>query len=40
VSSGPAKGTGAESCIKGAFSGAKVPRSKLGGYGYAKLGGM
>ena len=37
VTSGPAKGTGAESCIKAAFSALKVPRSKLGGTGYAKL---
>ncbi|MEO7092870.1 MAG: hypothetical protein ABI175_06440 [Polyangiales bacterium] len=38
VTSGPAKGTGAEACIKSAFSSAKVGRSKLGGTGYAKLG--
>ncbi len=37
VTSGPAKGTGAESCIKSAFSSAKVGRSKLGGTGAAKL---
>lgn len=38
VTSGPAKGTGAEACIKGAFSSAKVPRSKFGGTGSASLG--
>lgn len=37
VTSGPAKGTGAETCIKNAFNGAKVPASKKGGTGYAKL---
>lgn len=37
VTSGPAKGTGAEACIKNAFNGAKVPASKKGGTGYAKL---
>ena len=37
VTSGPAKGTGAEACIKSAFSSVKVGRSKLGGTGYAKL---
>ncbi len=37
VSSGPAKGTGAEACIKGAFSGAKVPASKKGATGSATL---
>jgi hypothetical protein len=39
VTSGPAKGTGAEACIKSAFSSAKVPRSKLGGTGFTSLGG-
>lgn len=37
VSSGPAKGTGAESCIKNAFSSAKVPPSKKGASGSATL---
>ena len=37
VTSGPAKGTGAEACIKGAFASAKVPRSKMGATGYASL---
>lgn len=37
VTSGPAKGTGAESCIKNAFSSAKVPASKKGATGSASL---
>jgi len=37
VTSGPAKGTGAESCIKNAFSSAKVPASKKGATGSAAL---
>jgi hypothetical protein len=37
VTSGPAKGTGAESCIKNAFSPAKVPPSKKGATGSASL---
>lgn len=37
VSSGPAKGTGAEACIKNAFSSAKVPASKKGATGNATL---
>lgn len=37
VTSGPAKGTGAEACIKNAFSSAKVPASKKGATGNATL---
>lgn len=37
VTSGPAKGTGAEACIKNAFSSAKVPASKKGASGSATL---
>ena len=37
VTSGPAKGTGAEACIKNAFSKAKVPASKKGASGNATL---
>ncbi len=37
VTSGPAKGTGAESCVKNAFSSAKVPPSKKGASGSATL---
>ncbi|MGZ3473866.1 MAG: hypothetical protein ACXWUG_05740 [Polyangiales bacterium] len=37
VTSGEAKGTGAEACIKGAFSTAKVPPSKKGASGSAVL---
>jgi hypothetical protein len=37
VTSGPAKGTGAESCIKNAFSSAKVTASKKGATGSATL---
>jgi hypothetical protein len=37
VTSGPAKGTGAEACIKNAFSSAKVPPSKKGATGSATL---
>jgi len=37
ITSGPAKGTGAESCVKGAFSSAKVPPSKKGASGSATL---
>jgi hypothetical protein len=35
VTDGPAKGTGAEACIKKAFSTARVEASRLGGTGYA-----
>ncbi len=35
VTDGPAKGTGAEACIKKAFSTARVDPSRLGGTGYA-----
>lgn len=35
VTDGPAKGTGAEACIKKAFSTARVEGSRLGGTGYA-----
>lgn len=37
ITSGPAKGTGAESCVKNAFSSAKVPPSKKGASGSATL---
>jgi hypothetical protein len=37
VTAGPAKGGGAEGCIKSAFSSAKVPPSQRGGQGYATL---
>jgi hypothetical protein len=35
VTDGPAKGTGAEACIKRAFSTARIPSSQAGGTGYA-----
>ncbi|MFI5302974.1 MAG: hypothetical protein ACHREM_33195, partial [Polyangiales bacterium] len=37
VTSGPAKGTGAEACISTAFRGAKVPATKKGATGFATV---